>query len=147
MVLPSNLWYFQIIERFCEYREKKGFENTQEETKNKKVAREVSMTRRHVQLIPDSDFNTWKFFVQKAEVYIPIPGVWSGSIPARTAGLVPLQTPLVGTGTNPAVPTGTGLLTKQQSTCKWGNTVLYYQLNDQNGKKINTGPVTPCVLT
>ena len=52
------------------------------------------------------------------EVYTPIPGVWSGSIPASTAGLVPLQTPLVGTGTNPAVPTGTGLLTKQQSTCK-----------------------------
>ena len=52
------------------------------------------------------------------EVYTPIPGVWSGSIPAKTAGLVPLQTPLVGTGTNPTVPTGTGLLTKQQSTCK-----------------------------
>ena len=57
-------------------------------------------------------------FVTQAEVYTPIPGVWSGSIPASTAGLVPLQTPLVGTGTNPAVPTGTGLLTKQQSTCK-----------------------------
>ena len=40
------------------------------------------------------------------EVYTPIPGVWSGSIPASTAGLVPLQTPLVGTGTNPAVLAG-----------------------------------------
>ena len=67
-------------------------------------------------MIYDNKDNILAGFVY--EVYTPIPGVWSGSIPASTAGLVPLQTPLVGTGTNPAVPTGTGLLTKQQSTCK-----------------------------